>query len=389
MQKLIERNIDPKLFTKSCFLLGPRKVGKSTFLKTSFPGSIYIDLLDSSIYSDYTRQPSRAYEFIKYQIAKNPRLRDEPIIFDEIQRIPLLLNEVHRLIEAERLRFILSGSSARRLVRGGANMLGGRASRITMGGLAIDEIEDFDLLRYINHGGIPLHYFSDNPSRELKDYIQNYIQEEVKGEALVRNLLAFNRFLDLVGIMNGEEVNYTSISRDVGVDAKTVKEYFQILIDTLLGSYLEMFFDRQKRTNILQSPKFYLFDTGVANHLKGVVITKEQGIEFGRSFEHMILTEITSYKNFRNRDFDLAFWRTYERDEVDFVLAGGEVAIEVKSTAAPRGRDLRSLLKFKEIYRPKKAIVITNGPQPRRLDDGIDLLPYRTFVQLLWAGEVV
>lgn len=389
MQKMIERNIDPNLFNKSCFLLGPRKVGKSTFLKASFPNAIYIDLLDSSIYTDYTRQPSRAYEFIKYQIAQNPRLRDEPIIFDEIQRIPLLLNEVHRLIEAEQLRFILSGSSTRRLVRGGANMLGGRASRIAMGGLAVDEIEDFDLLRYIHHGGIPLHYFSDNPSQELKDYIQNYIQEEVKGEALVRNLLAFNRFLDLMGIMNGEEVNYSSISRDVGVDAKTVKEYFQILIDTLLGSYLEMFFDKQKRTNILQSPKFYLFDPGVANHLKGVVITKEQGIEFGRSFEHMIQTEITSYKNFRNRDFDLAFWRTYERDEVDFVLAGGEVAIEVKSTAAPRGRDLRSLLKFKEIYRPKKAIVITNGSQPRRLDNGIDLLPYRTFVQLLWAGEVV
>jgi len=266
-------------------------------------------------------------------------------------------------------------------------MLGGRAGRIVMGGLSIAEIDDFDLLKFVNHGSIPTHYLSDDAHSLHKAYLQNYIQEEIKGEALVRNLSSFNRFVDLVGITNGEEVNFTNISRDVGVGSKTVKEYFQILVDTLIGSYLEPYFDKKKRTNILKSPKFYLFDTGVANFLKGIVVNRDEGVEFGKSFEHMIFNEIRNYKNYNEKDFSISFWRTYEQDEVDFILGDAEIAIEIKGGKNIRLSKLKGLVKFSEVYKPRRSIVVANTKLPRKLDNGIEVLPYQEFVELLWNGE--
>jgi len=320
---IFKRNIPKSIFKRSNFLLGPRKIGKSTYLKRNFPKSLYIDLLDNNIYSEMLMHPNYFYDQIIYQTRTNKIYKKNPIIIDEIQRIPLLLNEVHRLIENEKLNFILCGSSARKLVRGGANMLGGRAYRIIMGGLSLGEIKNYDLIRFINNGGIPTHYLADNPDELKKSYVQNYIQEEIKGEALVRNLFSFNKFLDLIGIMNGLEINYTSIARDVGVDAKTVREYFQILIDTLIGSFLDPFFDRAKRTNILKSSKFYLFDTGIATYLSGIKFEKTDSKEFGRFFEQMIYNEIINFRNYRKKDIKLSFWRTYEKDEVDFIINDG------------------------------------------------------------------
>ena len=387
--KMFKRKLDMSLFKGSTFLLGPRKVGKSTFLHENFPNSLYIDLLDNNKYFEFTKNPGSFNENIQYELNKNKELRKYPIIIDEIQRIPILLNEVHRLIEKENLNFILCGSSARKLVRGGANMLGGRASRVVMGGLCIAEIDNFNLLRFINNGNIPSNYLSNDASSLQKAYIQNYIQEEIKGEALVRNLLSFNRFLDLVGITNGEEVNFSNISRDVGVDAKTIREYFQILIDTLLGNYLLPYFDKKKRTNILQSPKFYLFDTGIVNSLKGLILSKDEGSEFGKSFEQIILNEIINYKNYKNKNFEISFWRTYEKDEVDFILGDAEVSIEVKGGKNIDSANLKGTYKFNEVYKPKRSIVITNTKNPRKLNNETELIPYLEFVNLLWEGKII
>ncbi len=386
---MIKRKLDKTQLNKNIFLLGPRKVGKSTFLKSNFVDSLYIDLLDSALYEDFTANSGRFYQYVQYQLKSNSQYKSNPIIIDEVQRIPEILHEVHRLIESEDVNFILCGSSARKLVRGAANMLGGRAGRVEMRGLSIAEIPSLDLLKFLNYGGIPTHYLAEDPQTQMRAYIQNYIQEEIKGEALVRNLKSFNRFLELVGITNTEEVNYSNIARDVGVDSKTIKEYFQILIDTLLGTYLEPFFDKQKRTNILKSPKFYLFDTGVVNYLKGIKLQKEIGIEFGKSFEHMIYNEIVSYKNYQARDFGLSFWRTYEQDEVDFILGDAQVAIEVKGTTKVLHSGLRGLSKFKDAYHPDKSLVVSNESIPRSLNSGIDILPYQEFVKLLWSGEII
>jgi len=387
---MIDRKLDKNVFANSStFLLGPRKTGKSTYLKSNFSDSIYIDLLDNDLYFNYIDNPGTFYQNILYQIEKNPKYIELPIIVDEIQRIPILLNEVHRLIESNNLKFILCGSSARKLVRGGANMLGGRALRIEMRGLSIAEIGDVDLLRLINNGAMPSHYLERDATVSIRSYIQNYIQEEIKGESLVRNLRSFNRFLELVGITNSEEVNYTNIARDTGVDAKTVKEYFQILIDTLLGSYLETFFDKQKRTNILKSPKFYLFDVGIVNYIKGITVQKEIGAEFGKAFEHIIHNELLNYKSYNMRDFNISFWRTYEQDEVDFILGNAEVAIEVKGSTFVRGNDLGGLLKFKEVYKPKRSIVVSNEKIPRKTDSGIEILPYKEFTERLWGNDII
>lgn len=386
---MINRKLDKNHFTGSNFLLGPRKVGKSSFLQTNFADSLYIDLLDNSLFAEYVNDPGSMYAFIRHAIDREPSLRNCPIIIDEIQRLPLLLNDVHRLIESEKLNFILCGSSARKLVRGGANMLGGRAGRISMGGLSIAEIENFQLLRFLNHGGIPAHYIAEQARDDISAYVQNYLNEEIKGEALVRNVRSFDRFLDLVGITNGEEVNYTSIARDVGVDAKTIREYFQILLDTLVGSYLEPYFDRQKRTNILKSPKFYLFDTGVANFLRGISLTKDEGFEFGKSLEHVVYNELQNYKNYANADLKISFWRTYEQDEVDFILQDAQVAIEVKASKNVANINFKSLLKFKDEYQPQQTLVVANVNSPQKLDNGVEILPLIEFIRLLWSGQIV
>ncbi len=310
------------------------------------------------------------------------------IIIDEVQRTPALLNDIQKLIEEDNLSFILCGSSARKIVRGGANMLGGRASRVVMRSLCISEIDNFELITYINRGGIPSHYLSDNYRELLKSYVENYLEEEIKGEALVRNVVSFNRFLELVGISNGTQINFTNMARDVGVDAKTIREYFQILVDTLLGYYIEPYFDKKKRTNISQTSKFYLFDIGVVNYLKGISITKEIGEEFGKSFESIVINEIMNYKSYTNSDFDISYWKTYEQDEIDLVLGDAKIAIEIKSGKNIDNSDLKRLIKFKNIYNPARSIVIANVDVSRKLDNGIEIINYREFVKLLWSGKL-
>ena len=321
-------------------------------------------------------------------LAAPPQQLKEPIIIDEVQKVPQLLDEVHRLIENEGLRFILCGSSARKLKRGKANLLGGRAWRYEMHPLVSAEVADFDLLRALNRGMIPVHYLQEEYRKSLQAYIGDYLKEEVFAEGLSRNIPAFSRFFEAMGYSHGELTNYANIARDCGVDAKTVKEYYQILIDTLLGTMIEPYKKRQDRHVIMRAGKFYLFDVGVAGAITHRRIPQEKGEQFGKAIEHFILMEILAHRAYCELDYEVNFWRTKSGLEVDFILGQGEVAIEVKGTSRVDTTELRPLMTFIQEYRPAKAFVVCNERAPR-VHEGIRILPWRDFLNRLWNGEVI
>ncbi|NMC65544.1 MAG: ATP-binding protein, partial [Acidobacteria bacterium] len=274
---------------QSAFLWGPRKTGKSTYLKETFPESIYYDFLKTDVALEFIKRPALLREQL---MAKDEMSLKRPIIIDEVQKVPEVMDEVHWLIENKGLSFILCGSSARKLKRGKGNLLGGRAWRFEMFPLVTPELKDIDLLRALNHGLIPDHYLSDDYKMSLQGYVQDYLKEEVFAEGLIRNIPAFARFFDAVGYTHGELISFSNIARDCGVDSKTVKEYYQILADTLLGRLVEPFRKRQSRQVIMRSPKFYLFDVGVAGTIMKRQISETRGEQFGRAFEHFIFMEI-------------------------------------------------------------------------------------------------
>ncbi|MDP2653491.1 MAG: AAA family ATPase [Candidatus Omnitrophota bacterium] len=370
---------------QSAFLWGARKTGKSTYLKEAFPQSPVYDFLRTDLFLALTRNPALLREQILAQ--KGPALK-HPIILDEVQKVPQVLDEVHWLIENEGLRFILCGSSARKLKRGHANLLGGRAWRYEMFPLVSAELKEFDLLRALNHGLIPDHYLRDDYQKSLQAYVQDYLKEEIFAEGLTRNIPAFSRFFEAMAFSHGQLTNYSNIARDCGVDYKTVREYYQILVDTFLGTRVEPFNRRQSRQVISQAAKFYLFDVGVAGFLTNRVLKEERGEEFGRAFEHFILMEILAYRSYRERDFEIRFWRTKSGLEVDFVLGKAEVALEVKSARRVDNKDLRSLAAFTDEFSPKKSLLVSNEKQ-QRLYGKIRILPWQNFLELLWGGKII
>lgn len=370
---------------QSAFLWGPRKTGKTTFLKTAFPDSTVYDLLQTDLLLEFTKRPSLLRERL---LGAEPKRLKEPIIIDEVQKVPQLLDEIHWLIENKGLRFILCGSSARKLKRGKANLLGGRAWRYEMRPLISAELGELDLLKALNRGLLPAHYLQEEYRKSLRAYVRDYLKEEVFDEGLTRNIPAFSRFFDAVGYSHGELTNYANIARDCGVDAKTVKEYYQILVDTLLGTMIEPFSRRQDRQVISKAGKFYLFDVGVAGAIIQRRIPQEKGEQFGKAFEHFILMEILGHRSYRELDYDLNFWRTKSGLEVDFILGRGEVAIEVKGSSRIDSSDLRPLKAFIQEYRPVKAFVVCNERLPR-VHEGIRILPWREFLKMLWEGAVI
>ena len=251
---------------QSAFLRGPRKTGKSTLLRQQFPDSVHFDLPDTRLLLEWTRAPWTLSERVQ---ALDPAARARPIVIDEVQKAPTVLDEVHRLIETAGLRFVLCGSSARKLKRGRANLPGGRAWRFGLHPLTWPEAPSFDLLRALQRGLVPQHYDSTHPRRALAGYVDDYLKEEVFDEGLTRNAAAFARFFDALSFCHGELLNYSSISRDCGVDSKTVREYFRILADTLLGAFVEPFSRHRSRAVVTRAPKFHLFDVGVAGHVTG------------------------------------------------------------------------------------------------------------------------
>lgn len=366
---------------ESLFLWGARQTGKSTLLKMLYPNAVWFDLLLSDVYEKLSKKPSVLRENILAH-QENPL-----VIIDEVQRIPELLNEVQWLITNNGTRFILSGSSSRKIVRGGYNLLGGRALRYELYPLVSSEIPDFDLLKALNNGLLPKHYLAANPKKLISAYIGNYLRDEIAAEAKIRNIQSFSRFLEAAAFSNGEMVNYTNIAADCGVSAPTVKEYFQILEDTLIGRFVPSYQKKPKR-RVINAPKFYFFDVGIVNYLlkRGEIQLGSEA--FGNAFEHFIYTEIFSHSHYSGLGYPVYYWRTASQIEVDFILGDNEIAVEVKATANISSRHLNGLRKFSEEYKTEKLIVVCNEPQPRLIDN-ILVLPWKDFLQRLWAGELM
>jgi len=380
--RLLHLDLPPR---QSAFLWGPRKTGKTTLLCASFPKSVVYDFLETDLFLTFSRRPALLREQL---LARPARELASPVILDEVQKVPHLLDEVHGLIEKQGLRFILCGSSARKIRRGHANLLGGRAWRFELHPLVSAELGEIDLLQMLNRGLIPSHYLQGGYRKSLKAYVGDYLKEEVFEEGLTRNVPAFSRFFEAMAYGHGELTNYSNIARECGVAAKTVKEYYQILVDTLLGRWVEPFKRRQDRQVISRAAKFYLFDVGVAGVLMGRHLTQPRGEAFGRALEHLILMELVAHASYEDLDYAIRFWRTKSGLEVDFVLGGGEVAIEVKGTSRVEGRDLHGLKRFVREYAPRKAIVVSTE-KARRVVGSIQFVPWRAFLDDLWSGKVI
>ncbi len=368
--------------TDSLFLFGARQTGKTTILNEKFKGSIYYDLLDSQTFHRFQSNPSLLRQELE--------LADEtkPIIIDEIQLLPELLNEIHWLIVRKNLRFILSGSSARKLRRNGYNTLGGRALLNTLYPLVSAEIPDFDLDRAINNGMLPRHYDATEELAQarIQAYISVYLKEEIKAEALVRNLSSFNRFLEVASLTNGEIVNYNNIAQDCGIDSKTAKEYFSILEETLIGYMIPAYTKAVKR-KLRQSPRFYYFDVAIASQLQKRGKLTQGSPEYGHAFEHLMIQEIVAYLGYNNKKGELSYWHTYTEIEVDAILGDAEVAIEFKSSTEVLSRHLKGLKTFKEEHPNARLIVVSLDPRPR-IFNGVEVMPAKYFLDKLWKKEI-
>lgn len=370
-------NID----NESLFLWGARQTGKSTLLKKLFPQAYYIDLLKADEFERYHRHPERLREeLILYS-------NNTIVIIDEVQKVPQLLDEVHYLMTSNNFRFILCGSSARKLRRSGANLLGGRAIRYHLYPLVSAEIPDFNLIKAINNGMLPRHYLAENPHKRLQAYIGDYLQEEIHAEALTRNLSNFTRFLEIAALTSGEMVNYNNIASECGISAPTVKEYFSILEETLIGYIIPAFTLKSKR-RVIQAPRFYYFDVGIVNYLLKRQNLQPGSLDFGKAFEHFILQEIIAYIGYTDSNDSLTYWRTTSGFEVDFVIGKAKIAIEVKSTQEVHTNHLKGLKAFKEEFPNVRSIIISLDKKQRLMND-IEVFPALTFLQALWKGEII
>jgi len=373
---------------QTVILLGPRKTGKTTFLKHRFKESLYIDLLKSDVRRKYSLKPERLREEL---LLMDDKKRVCPIIIDEIQLVPTLLNEIHWLIENTTLSFILCGSSARKLRTTGVNLLGGRAWTYPFFPFTYTEIKPCNLEQVLAWGTIPAHYQSPHYIRHLSAYIENYLTLEIQQEGLVRNLPAFQHFLTVAAFSSGETINYANISREAGIGEKTVKAYFDILEDTLIGHRLFPFTKKNKRDLIFKSQKFYFFDVGLTAALKDEWDQANAAMNRGHLLESYIFQELHAYCSLQERKIPLNFWRTTQGLEVDFIL-GKTVAIEVKHTNNIHTSSLKGLVAFGEEHDVDHLIMVCNEPQPRLINyQGFDIqiLDVNSFLSHLWDNTFV
>ena len=366
--------------TESVFFFGARQTGKTTLLKNLFPNTRYYDLLKSDEFERLSRKPS----LLREELINIPS--DELIIIDEIQKLPILLDEVHWLITNCGLRFILTGSSARKLRRGGVNLLGGRALQNNFYPLVSTEIPDFDLDRAVNNGMIPRHYLIHDATKRIRGYVGNYLQCEIIEEARVRNLAAFNRFLEAASLTSGEMLVYSNVAADCGVSSVTVKSYFEILEDTLFG-YTIPAYTKTKKRKLIQAPKFYLFDVGITNYLLHRSHLQQGSPEYGHAFEHLVIQELIAYLGYQQRQEEISYWRTSSGTEIDVVLGDAKVGIEIKSSKELRNNQLKGLKSFGDDY-PEARLIAVSLDKYRRFVDNIEIIPALEFFADLWSGKI-
>ncbi|MEI8024951.1 MAG: AAA family ATPase [Pseudomonadota bacterium] len=367
---------------KSFFLWGPRQTGKTTLLRDQFPDGVWIDLLKSDVFGKYAAMP----HLLREEISES---KPSWVVIDEIQKVPELLDEVHYLIENHRIHFALSGSSARKVKRTHANLLGGRAHRRQIYGLSAAEVgPEFNLVRALNQGYLPPHYSSQDVWPDLASYCGNYLKEEIAAESAVRSIPAFSEFLRMAALSDTESVNMSTFARDVGVASQTIRDHYQILEDTLLGSWLNAYTLRPKRRQRML-PKFYFHDVGVVNFLGKRRSLEPQSELFGKAFENWIFHELCCYNEYRGCFWDMSFWSVANGPEVDFIVNDMELAIEAKATKSVNSNHLGGLRALYQDYpHCKRRIIVSLDSSRRRLDDGIEVWPWREFVQALWNGEL-
>jgi uncharacterized protein len=366
---------------RSAFLWGPRKTGKTTLLKQQFPDACWIDLLDHDRFLSLNQKPTRLRQILEAQSSG-------VVVIDEVQKIPHLMDEIHWLMENSQYQFILSGSSARKLKRSTVNLLGGRAWRFELYPLVTHELKnDFDLNKALLYGLLPAHYLSPDSEMDLKAYVYDYLKEEIQTEALTRNIPAFSRFLDSAALSNGMLINYSNVAREAGVSVKTIREYYQILEDTLIGRQLPPW-RKSKKRRLIETAKFFFFDMGIVSALLKYKSLSPGTDLYGRAFEQFILQECWAYRHYSRKDFPIHFWRTSSGSEVDLILGDAEVALEIKSSESA-GEKTKGIHLFNEEYSCKKNFIVSRNPVSLKIGTNISVLPWQDFCRMLWDGLIL
>lgn len=377
-------NLLELLKRKSFFLLGPRATGKSFLVREQLTDrAIILNLLRSDLYLRLVSNPWDLEAIIDAAMAQK---NYEFVVVDEIQKAPNLLDEVHRLIEERNIRFLLTGSSARKLKHGHANLLAGRAWTAHFHPLTYSEIPNFDLERYLRYGGLPSIYAGELPDEELHAYVHTYLYEEIQAEGLVRKLPQFSRFLMQAALSNGQLLNFSKIASDTHIAASTIREYYSILEDTLLGFMLIPWTKSQKRKAIATA-KFYLFDLGVTHTLAQTKTLDRNSDLYGRSFEHFLGLELRAYLDYHRFNDTLGFWRSTHQHEVDFII-GDHTAIESKASNKVTIRDLKGLQALQEEGICQQYFLVSQDPIEAQYG-AISCLHWQTFLNRLWQGQVI
>lgn len=379
IQRLLEL---PNKKDETFFLWGPRQTGKSTLLKKMYPDAFWVDLLKSEKYRRYTEHP----EYLRQEVI-NTKVKF--VVIDEVQKVPSVLNEVHWLHENLNVQFALCGSSARKVKSGHANLLGGRGIRYEMFGFSARELGNkFDIVRMLNNGYFPRIYLNTRPKRLLDSYVSQYLKEEIAAEGLVRRLPSFSEFLNSASLSDCEMINYSTIARDTGVSSETIRGYFDILCDTLLGRFLNAYRRRPKR-RIASSPKFYFTDVGVVNFLSKRWELEPGSPLFGKAFENWVFHELCTYNSYKEKYAAMHFWRLSSGVEVDFLINHIDCAIEAKSSYKISNDHLKGLRQlFIDHPETKRRIVVCLDENDRTTNDNIEILCYETFLRELWNGKL-